>query len=256
MSTPLDRSEPAVETNGASYCGTIAHTPESATDALVGLSADPQVRLAVVIHNSQLYCDCLTRSIRGAIGDQVVSFACVEAWLQSPHRSVALVLICMSGMPKDVQAQQLDVVLSRRENAPPVVVLGDSEEPEYVFDVLAKGARGYIPTSLSLDITVQALRLVRAGGVFLPANSLLTSQRMSGEFTTASRTNLGMFTAKQAAVIEAIRKGKANKTIAYELSMCESTVKVHVRNIMKKLKARNRTQVAFIASQMLKDNVG
>jgi DNA-binding NarL/FixJ family response regulator len=52
------------------------------------------------------------------------------------------------------------------------------------------------------------------------------------------------------AVIEMIRQGKANKTIAYELNMCESTVKVHVRNIMKKLRARNRTQVAFIANQM------
>jgi DNA-binding CsgD family transcriptional regulator len=89
---------------------------------------------------------------------------------------------------------------------------------------------------------VQALALVRAGGVFLPANSLLMSQRMTGELPTPSRAGLGMFTTKQAAVIEAIRKGKANKTIAYELNMCESTVKVHVRNIMKKLKARNRTQ--------------
>jgi DNA-binding NarL/FixJ family response regulator len=38
----------------------------------------------------------------------------------------------------------------------------------------------------------------------------------------------------------------ANKLIAYELSMCESTVKVHVRNIMKKLKATNRTQVVYL----------
>ena len=38
----------------------------------------------------------------------------------------------------------------------------------------------------------------------------------------------------------------ANKLIAYELNMCESTVKVHVRNIMKKLQATNRTQVAYL----------
>jgi FixJ family two-component response regulator len=38
----------------------------------------------------------------------------------------------------------------------------------------------------------------------------------------------------------------ANKLIAYELNMCESTVKVHVRNIMKKLNATNRTQVAYM----------
>jgi DNA-binding NarL/FixJ family response regulator len=38
----------------------------------------------------------------------------------------------------------------------------------------------------------------------------------------------------------------ANKLIAYELAMCESTVKVHIRNIMKKLNATNRTQVAYL----------
>jgi hypothetical protein len=37
--------------------------------------------------------------------------------------------------------------------------------------------------------------------------------------------------------------GKSNKLIAYELSMCESTVKVHIRQIMKKLNVSNRTQV-------------
>jgi DNA-binding NarL/FixJ family response regulator len=63
------------------------------------------------------------------------------------------------------------------------------------------------------------------------------------------------FTERQTAVIQAIRIGKANKTIAYELNMCESTVKVHVRNIMKKLRATNRTQISFIAHQMLKDGL-
>ena len=38
----------------------------------------------------------------------------------------------------------------------------------------------------------------------------------------------------------------ANKLIAYELNMCESTVKVHIRNIMRKLKATNRMQVAYL----------
>lgn len=41
-----------------------------------------------------------------------------------------------------------------------------------------------------------------------------------------------------------------NKLIAYELNMCESTVKVHVRTIMKKLKARNRTEVAFLTQSL------
>jgi DNA-binding NarL/FixJ family response regulator len=53
-------------------------------------------------------------------------------------------------------------------------------------------------------------------------------------------------------VIDALRRGKANKIIAYELSMCESTVKVHVRNIMKKLNAKNRTEVAYLANELMR----
>jgi DNA-binding NarL/FixJ family response regulator len=47
--------------------------------------------------------------------------------------------------------------------------------------------------------------------------------------------------------IRAIQAGKSNKVIAYELNMYESTVKVHARNVMKKLKAKNRTEVAIKA---------
>jgi DNA-binding NarL/FixJ family response regulator len=47
------------------------------------------------------------------------------------------------------------------------------------------------------------------------------------------------------AVVEALRRGRANKIIAYELNLRESTVKVHIRNIMRKLHATNRTEVAF-----------
>ena len=54
-------------------------------------------------------------------------------------------------------------------------------------------------------------------------------------------------------MVEAIRQGKPNKIIAYELNMCESTVKVHVRAIMKKLKARNRTEVAYLFSSSISD---
>ena len=61
----------------------------------------------------------------------------------------------------------------------------------------------------------------------------------------------GLVTARELAVIRAIQKGKSNKVIAYELNMCESTVKVHVRNIMKKLNAKNRTDVAIKSQSVL-----
>lgn len=51
------------------------------------------------------------------------------------------------------------------------------------------------------------------------------------------------FTPRQTEILHCLKRGLANKVIAYELQMCESTVKIHVRNIMKKLRVTNRTQV-------------
>ena len=96
---------------------------------------------------------------------------------------------------------------------------------------------------------IAAIRYVLAGGVFVPASSVLSSKRpeTAGTQDASWQDN---FTTKQVAVIEGIRRGKPNKVIAYELNMCESTVKVHVRNVMKKLKARNRTELAFKATKV------
>ena len=56
------------------------------------------------------------------------------------------------------------------------------------------------------------------------------------------------FSPRQLQVLERLKQGKQNKIIAYELGMCESTVKVHIRIIMRKLNARNRTQVVLLTN--------
>jgi DNA-binding NarL/FixJ family response regulator len=132
----------------------------------------------------------------------------------------------------------------------PVVVLSDNEDPDIIVQMLGKNIRAYVPTSLSINVAMHAMDLARAGGVFVPASSLITAHR-APEAAAGAPKNNSPFTARQAAVVEALRRGKANKIIAYELKMRESTVKVHVRNIMKKLHATNRTEVAYIATRLL-----
>lgn len=78
----------------------------------------------------------------------------------------------------------------------------------------------------------------------MPASSVLAARYLIATEKRELSPLAGMFTVRQAEVVEALRKGKANKIIAYELKLRESTVKVHIRQIMKKLKATNRTEVA------------
>jgi len=72
------------------------------------------------------------------------------------------------------------------------------------------------------------------------------------EYTSADK-HLGdiTLTGREVAVLDALFKGKANKVIAHELNVRESTVKVHVRNLIKKFKAKNRTEVAYLAQELI-----
>lgn len=133
----------------------------------------------------------------------------------------------------------------------PVIVVADSDEPGEILAALECGARGYIPTSVKVKVAAEAVGLARAGGIFVPANAVLALSEIIHATASNARPLTGMFTTREAAVVDALRKGKANKIIAYELNLCESTVKVHIRNIMKKLKATNRTEVAYKLREMV-----
>ena len=128
-------------------------------------------------------------------------------------------------------------LLVQQQKAIPIILFSDVDDLDSVVQALHAGARGYLPTSVSLEVAMEAIHLVIAGGTYVPASILFAAHRSSQ--VPGIPKSLELFTARQAAVVEALRRGKANKIIAYELNMRESTVKVHVRSIMKKLKAKN-----------------
>jgi len=134
------------------------------------------------------------------------------------------------------------------------VVLSDRDDVAEVNRALTHGVRGYIPTSNEFEIAVAALRLISAGGTFVPADALRSTtaepdNQPEGE--RHGRSNGRDLTPRELSVIDLLRKGKPNKLIAGELEMQESTVKVHVRSILRKLNAANRTHAAFVANRLL-----
>jgi DNA-binding NarL/FixJ family response regulator len=102
---------------------------------------------------------------------------------------------------------------------------------------------------MGFELAMEAVRFVLAGGTYAPMDCLVGRGGI-GDAPSQPSTS-GLVTARELAVVRAIQKGKSNKIIAYELNMCESTVKVHVRRIMKKLNAKNRTDVAIKSQSVL-----
>jgi DNA-binding NarL/FixJ family response regulator len=134
------------------------------------------------------------------------------------------------------------------------VVLSDRDDVAEVNRALTHGVRGYIPTSNEFEIAVAALRLISAGGTFVPAAALRSTtaepdNQPEGE--RQGRSNGRDLTPRELSVIDLLREGKPNKLIAARLEMQESTVKVHVRSILRKLNAANRTHAAFVANRLL-----
>src|SRR5262249_36822656 len=133
----------------------------------------------------------------------------------------------------------------------PLVLMSDLADVAEVHMAMQLGARGFLPGDMSFPQAVGAIRFVGQGGTFIPPCVLAASSGFQPTSPAGPRDSSGQtiqFSPRQREVLERLKQGKQNKIIAYELNMCESTVKVHIRHIMKKLKARNRTQVVLLTS--------
>jgi DNA-binding NarL/FixJ family response regulator len=134
------------------------------------------------------------------------------------------------------------------------VLLSDRDDVDEVNRALTHGVRGYILTSVVCGVAVAALRLISAGGTFVPADALRSTAAKPDDQPEGERQRRSDgrdLTPRELSVIDLLREGKPNKLIAARLDMQESTVKVHVRNILKKLNATNRTHAAFVANRLL-----
>jgi DNA-binding NarL/FixJ family response regulator len=139
----------------------------------------------------------------------------------------------------------------------PLVVVSDLERPNEVATAFTAGARAFLPTSIEPKLALQVLAFVLDGGSFFPPHLLLnhrteTSNESGGDQKPLDRAHeaescSSRLTSRQQQVAHLLRRGMSNKLIARELMMTEATVKVHVRQIMRKLGATNRTQAALCA---------
>jgi DNA-binding NarL/FixJ family response regulator len=212
-------------------------------------------RTLLVLDKRVLDRECITQSIKSReIYLEVLAFSSASEWRDEEdlHPPLGVVLLSIGGRKvsdPDILSELAKLAAEFGET--PVIVLGDSDELEQILLALEKGARGYIPTTVGISVCLEAISLAMAGGTFVPASSVLSQRAVLGQHGQAPRPMANLFTQRQEEVARALRRGKANKIIAYELNMRESTVKVHIRNIMKKLQATNRTEVAYKIGEII-----
>jgi two-component system nitrate/nitrite response regulator NarL len=131
-----------------------------------------------------------------------------------------------------------------------VIVLTVSEEAEELATALRSGARGYLLKNIETEALTSAIRRA-AGGEPVISDSMtakLVAQFRAPQVPAAPKhDDAARLTAREREIVQGLARGESNKEIARDLGVAESTVKIHVQNILKKLNLASRVQVAVYA---------
>jgi len=174
--------------------------------------------------------------------------------LARKDRKLELVLVDLDSAGRDALAQIRE--LAGLKQALRVIVLAAADDAGVIRQAMASGAHAFIPKSSSGELIVNAIRLVMAGGTYLPPHVLEAEPRRSGRprrlaepgaATAMESGRLQDLTERQRQVLELLAEGWSNQDIAGGLNIALATVKLHVNAILRALNVKNRTQAAGIA---------
>lgn len=131
-----------------------------------------------------------------------------------------------------------------------VVMLTVSEDSEDLTECMRLGARGFLLKNINADFLVDAIKKAANGdNVFSPEMTARLVQSLIQPQAAAPTSVLDSLTPRELEILGHLAAGHSNKIIARKLDLAESTIKVHVQNILRKLELSSRVQAAVYAVQ-------
>ena len=138
----------------------------------------------------------------------------------------------------------VEAVMRALPGTPVLLMSGAAGAPD-IKRVVAAVARGFLPKTMGSDNFATAVSMVLAGGSYLPVEAL--QETAAGNGASVEKSFETLLTARERQVLTLLATGASNKEIARELSLAEVTIKLHVRQILRKIDARNRSEAASMA---------
>ena len=137
-------------------------------------------------------------------------------------------------------ANGTDILIAIRGEFPQarVIMLTTSDGDVEIQRAMRAGASAYMLKSMPMDELLSVIRSVHAGRKHIPPDVAARLAEYMGEDDLTSR---------ELEVLRLIREGYTNKQIADQLSISENTVNFHIKNLMEKLRANDRTHAVTIA---------
>ncbi len=203
---------------------------------------------ALVIDDHPLIHEIMPAVLRKALGEVTVATqSTLEAGLAHAAGSVPPDLVLLDlGLPG---CEGIDALTRFRMEFPqlPVVVISANSDRESILGVLDSGANGFIPKTSKPEVIVAALRLVAAGGVYVPPEAIEDLTVQMPLRTVRESMDL---TERQRDVLRLILKGYNNERIASELAIAPNTVKQHAHAIFVQLGVSSRAEAVVAAANM------
>jgi DNA-binding NarL/FixJ family response regulator len=176
--------------------------------------------------------------------------------LASEHADLELILLDL-GLP-DGDGFVMLRELRARYPAIAIVVLSALKDRDSVARALGLGALGFIPKSATRRVTLGALQLVFAGGIFIPPEILAEADASPPDMAAKAAAPASKWvspsdlrlTDRQLQVVALMMRGMSNKAICRKLNLAEATVKNHITAILKALKVSNRTEAVVAVGEL------
>lgn len=207
-------------------------------------------RLVLITPNG-LYRVGISVLLRNLGFDDVIGFSSIEDITQQSGSfdpiDIALIDVSLEAGPADALVQRLRKVLPLAK----IVLVGSELSLDALLSCLKAGGSGYILANVSPEELQKSLHLVSVGGTVFPPEIVRTLSELarSGRQPAVPMTELHEcgLSERELEILRRLVVGDPNKVIAQQLNITEATVKVHVKHILRKTNACNRTQAALWA---------
>ncbi|WP_165008942.1 response regulator [Neisseria yangbaofengii] len=152
-------------------------------------------------------------------------------------------------MPVMNGREALAQILSANPNQT-VIMLTVSEDSDDLTECMRIGARGFLLKNINADFLLDSIRkAVDGDNVFSPEMTSRLVQSLISPAAPRTDVALSALTPRESEILGYLAAGHSNKVIARHLDLAESTIKVHVQNILRKLNLSSRVQAAVYAVQ-------
>jgi DNA-binding NarL/FixJ family response regulator len=209
----------------------------------------------LIIEDHSLFCEGLTlllKKLNPLVETITANNLRDGLCLTERHQDIDLVLLDLA-LPGYIGTEAL-YLFKQKNSALPVIILSGTYDQQTVIKTLELGAMSFIPKTASSDILMNALQIVLASGVYLPpcifSSSAVTTNTIDTKKNLDEYLSALNLTRRQIQVFRLIIQGKPNKEIATDLQLTESTIKAHVKPILKALNVTSRVQAILEVSRL------